>query len=189
MADMLALRKSIKDKKPEFKRQDFGHRPNLSTTGWRRPKGLHSKMRHKTAGHRACVSVGWGSPAAVAGLHPSGLMPIIVSNTADVAKMDAKTQGALIAAGVGKRSKIALIDALLKKNITILNVKDPKGFAGKVQADIKAHKDARAAAKKEKPEAKKAEPKKPEPKKELTEEEKKEAQRKEAEKVLTQKER
>ena len=188
MADLLALRKAIKDKKPEFHRQDYTHRPNLGTTGWKKPKGLHSKMRHKKAGHRESVNVGWGSPASVSGAHPSGLMPVVVSSVTDIARIDAKLQGAIIASGVGNRSKVALIDALLKKNITILNIKDPKGYAAKVAADVKARKDARAAAKKEekKPEQKKAAPK-VEPK--LSDEEKKEAERKEAEKVMIQKER
>jgi large subunit ribosomal protein L32e len=191
MADMLKLRKAIKDRKPEFKRQDTTHRPNLGTTGWRKPKGLHSKMRHKMAGHRAVPTVGWGSPAAVEGCHPSGLWPVQVNSINDISLIDAKTHGAMIAAGVGKRSKIQLIDALLKKNITILNVKDAKGYASKVQAEIKAHKEERAnAAKKgDKPALKKSEPKKPQPQKEMSPEDRKEAERKEAEKVMIQKER
>jgi large subunit ribosomal protein L32e len=188
MADALALRKAIKDKKPEFHRQDYTHRPNLGTTGWKKPKGLHSKMRHKKAGHLGSVNVGWGSPAAVEGAHKSGLMPVLVSSVNDIASIDAKKEGAIIAAGVGDRAKVALVDALLKKNIRILNIKEPQGFAAKVAAALKARKDARVAAQKKeekKPEAKKPEPKKPE----LSDEEKKEAARKEAEKVMIQKER
>ncbi len=189
MADMIKLRKEIKDRKPTFRRQIYNHRPNLATTGWRKPKGLHSKMRHKSAGHQACVSVGWGSPVDVEGMHPSGLWPIIVNNMAQVATLDAKTQGALIAAGVGTRARLGIVDALVKKNITILNMKEPKSFAATVAAGMKARKDAKAkktAPKEEKkPSSKPAA--KPEPA--MSEEDKKETQRREAEKVMIQKER
>ena len=43
---LLELRKRIKRKKPEFIRQD-AHKKKSLESKWRKPKGLHSKMREK----------------------------------------------------------------------------------------------------------------------------------------------
>lgn len=187
MADLLALRKTIKKKKPSFKRSDYSKKVRIGLS-WRKPKGLHSKMRHKAAGHAEVVSIGWGSPLAVEGMHKSGLMPMMVNNQADANAIDPKRQGAVIAAGVGVRSRLVLVEALLKRQVRILNIKDAKGYAASIAADIKARKEAVAKAKQSKTQKAPVQ-KKEEPKKELSAEDQKEQQRREAEKVLTQKER
>ena len=188
MTDLLALRKAIKSKKPDFVRQDSHKKVRLGDA-WRKPKGLHSKMRHKSAGHMSVVSVGWGSPAEVSGLHPSGLLPVLVHGLGDVARMDAKKEGAIIGAGVGDRRKIALVDALLKKNVTILNLKDAKGFAARIADGLKKRKESKLNVQTKKESHKETKPAVKEAPKEMTPEEKKEHERREAEKVLTHKER
>jgi large subunit ribosomal protein L32e len=189
MTDLLALRKQIKARKPRFSRQDVLKKSRLDDT-WRHPKGMHSKMRHHKKGYSAYVEVGWGSPAAVEGLHKSGLRPVVIHSIGQVAVLDPKTEGAVIAAHVGNRLKVLLIDALTKKNIRILNIKDAAATATGIRQAVEARKKAaverkkaKEAKKEEKPKARKAE--KPEAQ---TPEEKKEAERREAEKIMTRKE-
>ncbi len=190
MTDLLSLRKQIKSRKPHFARQDVLKKSRLDDT-WRKPKGMHSKMRHHKKGYSAYVETGWGSPVEVKGLHKSGLKPVVVNNIGQVATIDAKTEGAVIASHVGNRLKVALIEALLKKNVKILNIKDARGTATGITQAVAARKKAsqerakaKEARKDEKPKAKKQE----KPAAEQTPEEKKEAERREAEKVMTKKE-
>ena len=43
---LLEVRKILKDKKPDFKQQNFGKKKKIADK-WKRPRGLQSKMRHK----------------------------------------------------------------------------------------------------------------------------------------------
>jgi len=187
MKELLALRKRMKARQPAFLRQD-SHRHKRLAKVWRKPTGLHSKMRHNAAGQAASVAIGYRSPVAVQGLDRNGFQPVRVFNVDQVAALDKKTHSAIIGAGVGMRSRLTIVDALNKAGIHIINLKDSKGYAGKVQHVLKARKDAAAARLTRKtktaPVAKKKEEKKPE----LNEEDKKDQERKEAEKVLTRKE-
>lgn len=186
MKELLALRKKMKARQPGFLRQD-SHRHKRLAKVWRKPTGLHSKMRHNAAGQAASVAIGYRSPVAVQGLDRNGLQPVRVFNVDQVAELNKKTQSAVIGAGVGMRSRVAIVDALNKAGITINNLKDSKEYAGKVKHVLKARKDAasaRHARKQKTAPAKKKEEKAPE----LSEEDRKELERKEAEKVLTRKE-
>lgn len=187
MTDALAIRKAEKSKKPNFKRQDYNHKVKLGQA-WRKPKGKHSKVRLCRDGHQGMARIGWGSPRAASGLHPSGLQPIIVSALSDIASLDEKIHGAVLSRTVGTKKKLALVEELGKKKITILNI--AKDFKESVEKDLASRKERKKGISKKRDVKKeeKKETKKPE-KKELTEEEKHDEQRKEAEKVLTQKER
>ena len=81
---LIELRKAIKEKKPIFIRQDNPKRKKLSYK-WRKPKGIHSKIRHHFKGRRKMPSPGYKSPAAVRGFHSSGLKIVYVFTPTDVA--------------------------------------------------------------------------------------------------------
>ena len=67
ISELLKLREEIKENKPDFIRQEYPARKNLKKT-WRKPKGIHSKMRKKKLGKRKQPSVGYKSPRLVRGL-------------------------------------------------------------------------------------------------------------------------
>ncbi len=185
MTDTLALRKEMRRRKQDFNRQD-GHRHKRLARGWRKPHGLHSKIRHQSAGQAPRVKPGYGFPADVRGLHSSGLKPIIVSNVAQAAKLDPKTDGAVLAASTGMRKRIDIIAELMKRNVAVLNIKKAQDYATRAKSKVEERKKLAAERADKKTKKKTTAPKKEE--KKLSEEEKKEAERKEAEKVLTQKE-
>jgi large subunit ribosomal protein L32e len=178
---LLALRKQIKDKKPEFIRPQAGKKKKVDVK-WRQPGGHHSKLRHRMSGKGNYVEIGWGSPAAVRGLHRSGLKMVIVYNVDGLKKLNIKLEGALIA-NVGDRKKIEIIKAAEKMGIKVLNVKDSKKFISDVESALKQRKDFRASRlskDKDKKSGKKEEKKEPE----MSAEDKAEQQKKEAEKVM-----
>ena len=186
----LEVRSLIKSKKPDFIRQKCGTVKRVSG-GWRKPKGLHSKMRSCFKGHRRMVSPGWRSPAEARGLHRSGLQPIIVNSEKDMADIKKETQGAIIAKQVGLKKKIILAQKAKKMGIRILNIKDVDGFLKTAEEKIRLRKESKKKGIDEKSMKAKEAEKKAKEKTELTEkvseEEKKEQEKKEKDKLLTKK--
>jgi large subunit ribosomal protein L32e len=181
---LLTLRKEISKRRPEFIMQDHHKRPETQAR-WRKPKGMHSKMRHQVWGRPALVKTGYRGPAAVRGLHDSGLQMILVNTLADLAALDVKTQGAIIGSVGGKR-KTELLTACKQKNITVFNVKKIDEELQKLSGAVAARKEAKKQRQQKKQTAAKTATKKeakPEAKEEMT----KEQERKEAEKVIIQK--
>ena len=188
MKEALELRKRIKSKKPKFVRED-AHKRKALHQHWRKPKGLHSKMRRQRHGKPALVAAGYGGPSSVHGLHKSGLLPVVIYNIADIGKLKKDVHGAVIGAGVGARKRTILLTKLKESNIRALNIKDTDAYIKKVEEALTKRKSAKTAATKKK-EAKKEE-KKPEKKKlteKVTEETAKEEKKKEMDKVLTKRE-
>jgi len=188
----LDLREQIKNKKPTFLRQ-CAHKRGRLANKWRRPKGLHSKMRKKLKGYRKSPSPGYGSPNEVKGVHPSGLKQILVNSIKDLEKIESDS-GIILSSKIGLRKKIELVKEAIEKKIKILNIKDPNLFLKSTEEKIKKKKEAKEAKTKEKEKKKKEKEKKVAEKKEkelaekLTEEEKKEKEKKEQDKLLIKKE-
>ncbi|MCD6461187.1 MAG: 50S ribosomal protein L32e [Thermoplasmata archaeon] len=117
---MLELRRERKKKEPKFRRQEWSRYKKLGEK-WRRPKGLHSKMRINKRYRPPRVRVGYGSPSLARGLHPSGFREVLVHNPADLNRIDPKVEAARIAHGVGTKKREAIIAAAEKKKIRVLN--------------------------------------------------------------------
>lgn len=194
--DLLAVRKQVKAKKPTFLRQDCHQRKKLNV-GWRKPQGMHSKLRLKLKGHIKNVTPGYGSPRLVKGFHPSGLIQKTVVTMADIASLNPQTEGMVIASRVGKRKKVMLVKEAMRKGITILNLRDPQAFLTTIEQMQQKKREVKEASQKEK-ETKQKELEKAAKEKEKkekkgieetikTDEEKKEAMKKEMDKVLTKK--
>lgn len=184
MKVLLELRNKLKKKKPEFVRQD-AHKIKRLKKKWRKPKGLHSKMRHGFRGYRRCVQVGWGSPAKVKGLHKSGMKMRVVHSIKDMIGIDNAKEGIIISRKLGLRKKLQVIDIAIKNKITVFNLKDPVKF---IEETRKQKEDSK---KKKKEEVKKKESKKVKQTKKTieekveTEEEKAKREKKEKDKLLT----
>ena len=58
---LLEIRQKMKSRKPAFIRQDNPKRPKLKDV-WRKPKGVHSKIRHHFKGRRKITSPDYNSP-------------------------------------------------------------------------------------------------------------------------------
>ncbi len=128
--DLLAMRRAKKKKKPAFIRQDANKKKRLrNKTGWRRAKGIHSKIRLCKKGHETMPSTGWGSPKAVKHLHKSGLKMILVCTLRDLDKINKTEEGIIVSGSLGKKKKLELIKKAEEKGLKILNIKDAQAFA------------------------------------------------------------
>jgi large subunit ribosomal protein L32e len=121
---LLKLRKKIKRKKPDYWRpywwRSISQRNSMES--WRRPKGIHNKMRKKLKGRPRMVEVGYGSPKEIKGLLPNGKRPVIVHNVEELEKIDKEKEAAIIASTVGKRKRKQIINKAKELNIEIFNI-------------------------------------------------------------------
>lgn len=143
---LLEVRKQIKDKKPEFKQQNFGRKVRVSDR-WRKPRGVQSKMRHNFKGYSRTLSSGWRSPVEVRGLDNKGHDAITVFNVLELDNLS-KGSAILIAGTVGNKKRLAIVEKAEKLGIIVTNIKTDK-FKEQM-AKTKADKEKDKAAKNEK---------------------------------------
>ncbi|USH00727.1 50S ribosomal protein L32e [Thermococcus argininiproducens] len=123
-ARLLRIRAKLKRKKPKFLRQEWWRFPKFKNDPkWRKPKGTDSKMRVKLKGKARSPSIGWSSPKAVRGLHPSGYEEVLVHNAKELESIDPTRQAARIASTVGKKKRIMIIERAKELGIKVLNAR------------------------------------------------------------------
>lgn len=158
---LLKLKAEMKKKKPKFVRQEYGKRARLAEC-WRKPKGRHSKMREERAGKRPIVKIGYRTPKAVRGLNRAGLKEALVANVQQLAKIDPKTQIAVLSSRIGKKKKFEILKRALELKIKFANIKDIQKVLSRIEQEKKKKAEKKAEEKKEE---KKVESEKPKEKK------------------------
>jgi len=116
---LLLARKSNKASLPKFNRLD-SHKNKSLGISWRKPKGHHSQLRRQRKAKGSLVKIGFGSPAAVRGLHASGYEEVMVFRPEDV-KGIKKTQAIRVSGGVGRKKQAEIEKAAKELNIRVLN--------------------------------------------------------------------
>ena len=119
--EALEKRRELKRRTPNFRREEWFRYKKLSRSGWRRPDGITSKMRRHFKYRPNVVSIGYGSPVAARGLHPSGFEEVPVFNVDGLDALDPKRQAARVGGSVGARKREAIEKEAAKRNIRILN--------------------------------------------------------------------
>ncbi len=184
--ELLEKRNALKKKMPEFIRQDWQKAIRIKRH-WRKPEGMHSKMRLKLRSLRRQPSIGFSSPKEVRGLTRDGYQVIIISN---VAQLTGVKDPITIASTVGMRKRIEIVKKAKEMKLRVLNIKDLDKFLAETEASLKQRKETKKSklTRKEKAKAerlKKAE--KVEEKKEEVPEEKEKREKEEKRKLLEQK--
>ena len=143
MADarLLKHRRLIKSKKPRFLRQDANRNKSLEKK-WRKPKGMHSKMRIQLRSRRALPSPGYSSPRAVRGLTRNGLQEVPVYNLKDLENFNAKTQ-IVVFRNIGLKKKMELLKVCTEKKYPVAQIKDIPTFMKKVETDLATRKNSK----------------------------------------------
>jgi large subunit ribosomal protein L32e len=114
------VRKVLKGKKPQFKRAAY-HKFKRLDSNWRHPRGIQGKQRRKYISKGALAQVGYGSPVAVKGLHPSGYSDVLISSADELELIDPSYEAIRIASTVGARKKAIIITKAEELGIKILN--------------------------------------------------------------------
>ena len=141
----------IKRRKPRFARQHKLPHSRVRDR-WQKPRGTYSKQAMKKQHRGAQPDQGYGQPADVWGLHPSGFEEVLVHNEGQLRGIDAKRQCVRIGADVGLRKKIIIAEAAKKAGLKVLNA--PKHWQKKPTratkpAEAKPTAQEKPAAKKE----------------------------------------
>ena len=117
---LLALRYDMNHDRIAFLRQEWFRFPRLGEK-WRRPRGMHSKMRRHIQYRPNVVSIGYRGPAQVRGLHPSGFEEVMVWNPDQLEKVDPKVQAVRIGSSVGTKKRMAIEAKADELGIRVLN--------------------------------------------------------------------
>jgi large subunit ribosomal protein L32e len=116
----MELRRVLKDKTPDFIRQESYNYGRLGEN-WRKPRGKHSKLRHHISYRINVASIGYGGPGAARGLHPSGFREVLVHHPRELDGVNPKTDAARVAHGVGSRKREMIQRRAERMGIRILN--------------------------------------------------------------------
>lgn len=118
--DALAKRAMISGRRPAFKRQEWFRYSKLGEK-WRKPKGIHSKMKRQLKRRPPMVDIGFRGPVAARDLHPSGFEEVLVYNVDGLESIDPKKQAVRIGGTVGTKKRIAIEDRAAELGIRVLN--------------------------------------------------------------------
>jgi large subunit ribosomal protein L32e len=118
--ELLAARKKVAQKRPNFVRQESWRYDRLAEN-WRKPKGKDNKMRKQKSGMPALVKVGYRGPRAARGLHPSGYRDNVIHNISELSNLDPKYDAARIGHTVGKKKRIDIVSKAVELGIKVLN--------------------------------------------------------------------
>jgi len=134
-----------KKRNPRFVRQDAFNIKSLNPK-WRKPKGIHSKIRMSIKGHRKLVKIGHRNPASIRDTY-NGLPIFYVKNINSIEKIPQESM-LIISSSLGFRSKKAIIEKAQQSNMKILNIKHPKEFLEKAKKKLDEKKNKKQISKK-----------------------------------------
>ncbi|MCC7551795.1 MAG: 50S ribosomal protein L32e [Methanobacterium sp.] len=107
-------------KRPKFRRQEW-HRYKKLGEKWRKTRGKTSKTRRYEGRKPAMPTIGYCSPKATKGLHPSGYQDVLVCNVKDLETLNPETQAGRISSTVGLRKREIMLEKADELGIKILN--------------------------------------------------------------------
>lgn len=201
---LLEIRNTLKARKPNFIRQDYQRRKRIGNKlKWRKPKGVHSKIRHHFKGWRKSPSPGYKSPLDVKGYHSSGLKMVNVFSTKNLFNIKKDTEGIIISKNVGMKNRLQILKKSKELGIHILNlnidehikkiegvINSKKKKSTEVKKEQKPQKETKSKTKEDtKPQedTKSKEENQQKEEEALTDKDKKEAEKKDKDKLLTKK--
>lgn len=114
-----ALIGKLRKKKPKFRRYHW-FKYSLPDN-WRKPRGIHSKIRQGEDSRPRGPSDGFITPFAIRGLHPSGYEEILVKNATDLQSIKPETQAARFSSALGGKKRKFLAEKAAQLKIKVLN--------------------------------------------------------------------
>lgn len=113
----------VKKKTKPFLRNHIDRYLKLRNTGWRKPRGIDSRMRKRCKGTRPLVSIGYGSARATRHLLPNHFFKYTVRNVKDldVLLMHNTKYAAEIAHEVSVKKRQEIVERAAQLDIKVLN--------------------------------------------------------------------
>ena len=121
--EQMEERETISKNRPSFIRPESWRYKRLETT-WRKPKGVDNHQRkQKSRGRPGIVKVGYGSPKASRGLHPSGFTDNLVYRIEDLENLNPKTDGVRLGHSVGTKKRKEIMVKVVEKKFKVFNAR------------------------------------------------------------------
>lgn len=118
---LLRLRLKMNMRRPKFVRMNSWLLKRLGDS-WRSPRrSLDNKIRLERKGFPPRVKVGYRGPSGVRGLHPSGLIEILVSTPSQLEKLNPQVHIVRIASSVGRRKRSEIIRIAQERGLKVAN--------------------------------------------------------------------
>ncbi len=159
--------------KRKFVRHESVHFKSLGSA-WRRPRGIHNKLRLCKGGQGLTPKIGYGSGKDKGLIN--GFSPVLIHTLKELTTFDIKKNVGIIASSLGMKKKITIVKKAQEIHIQLLNIKDYDEFLSKVE-EMKTQKNKKREKKKQVVQTE-------EKKKVLTEEARKEMEKEEKRNVL-----
>jgi len=119
---LLKLKREMNRRRPKFVRMNSWYLARLEDS-WRSPRrSLDNKIRLERKGFPPRVKVGYRGPRAVRGLHPSGMIDVLVYNASQLDSLDPKVHAVRIASSVGARKRGEIIKRAIELGFKVLNL-------------------------------------------------------------------
>jgi len=107
--------------KKRFKRQEWWKKKRFRRDlKWRRPRGRKNPMRRKVRGRPPLPEIGYRKPKKRRGLHPSGLVEVLVSNPQELEGLEAGKHIVRIRKGVGRKKRMLIIEQAKKMGLKVV---------------------------------------------------------------------
>ncbi|MFH1133161.1 MAG: eL32 family ribosomal protein [Nanoarchaeota archaeon] len=186
------LKRQMHKRMPKFRAQD-SHKKVRVRPRWRKPRGMHSKIRLSKKGYNVMVSRGYRTPVVLRGMNRHGRLLVHVDDVKTLSGL--KDAEVIIGKSVGLKNRIMIIKEALRLNLFISGLRDPQAFLAKAEASMQKKKEEkvkRYTEKEQKQKDKEAKAKEKEEKEKKAPEsapkDQKEEDKKEMEKIITMKE-
>ncbi|HMF33961.1 MAG TPA: 50S ribosomal protein L32e [Candidatus Lokiarchaeia archaeon] len=131
---LLRIRKKSDQNRPRYIRVESWRYGRLHKYPWRAAKGIDNKTHRKYKCGSMSPEVGYRGPRLVRGIHPCGLKDVVVATEKELEKLNPETHCIRIAARLGARKRILLIEKIRAKSFKILNI----GMSEKEFAEFEA---------------------------------------------------
>jgi large subunit ribosomal protein L32e len=119
---LLRVRKKADQNRPRYIRVESWRYGRLHKYPWRAAKGIDNKTHRKMKCGSMSPEVGYRGPRLVRGLHPCGLQDVVIYTEKDLDKLNPEVHCVRIAARLGARKRILLIEKTREKGFKILNI-------------------------------------------------------------------
>ncbi len=117
---LLKIRRTLNALKPRFTRMNTLNLKRVPDS-WRNPRGLDNKIRIGRKGYPQRVKIGYRGPRAVRGLHPRGLIDVLVDSVKDLDGLTLSQHCVRIAHTVGARKRAEIVKKATRLGLTIIN--------------------------------------------------------------------
>lgn len=123
MDRLLKIKLEKKKSMPSFARHDSNTKTQFKS--WRKPRGMHNKLRMRGAGHGKPVKIGHGLP--LKGVDKHGLKLNLVKNLNELSKLN-KNNDSIIIANIGMKKKLVLIKKSEELGFRVANINNIKNY-------------------------------------------------------------